>query len=248
MKATLRLSGRAKERLSVLADLLDRAYGAPESELGNKTDPLDEALYITLTLQTDLPRAALMWSHLKSAFPNWNALAAARVERIANVLREGGLHRQKARAIKRLLAQVKKFTGEFSLRRLHEMSDPEAERLLVSLTGFSWKTARCVLLYSLNRDTFPVDSNTFRIFKRVGVLPPSAVYRRRSLHDVLQDAIPPSERRAFHVNLVVHGQRTCLPQAPRCDECVARPCCAMRGVHSSSRPKHALHSALARAS
>jgi endonuclease III len=248
MKVRSPLNRGAKERLTQLAQLLQRSYGAPENDLGNKADPLDEALYITLTLQTDLPRAALMWSRLKTAFPSWDALAAARVERIASVLREGGLHRQKAKTIKRLLARVKKFAGELSLERLHQLSDAEAEHFLVSLPGFSWKTARCVLLYSLGRDTFPVDSNTFRILKRMGVLPPSAVYRRRSLHDALQNAVPKAERRAFHVNLVVHGQRVCLPQTPRCGECSVRRCCAKRGVALSLQPKAALHSAFARAS
>jgi endonuclease III len=120
--------------------------------------------------------------------------------------------------------------------------------LLVRLPGFSWKTARCVLLYSLDRDVFPIDSNTFRVLKRAGILPASAVYRRRSLHDALQAAIPAPSRRAFHVNLVVHGQRTCLPRAPHCAECVARASCPMRGVPLSARAKPALHSAFARAS
>lgn len=248
MKVEAQLNRGAKERLKQLAGLLNRAYAAPENDLGNKVDPLDEAMYITLTLQTNLARAALIWSRLKTAFPSWDALAAARAAKIASVLREGGLHRQKARTIKQLLVEVKKFAGEFSLQRLHQASDEDAERFLVSLPGFSWKTARCVLLYSLNRDTFPVDSNTFRILKRIGILAPSAVYRRRSLHDALQNAVPKTERRAFHVNLVVHGQRTCLPQAPRCAECIARPSCAMHGVPLSSRAKPALHSPFARAS
>jgi endonuclease III len=220
------LNPRAKQRLRQLGNLLHHAYAAPERDLGNKADPLDEAIYITLTLQTDLARAALSWRRLKAAFPRWDAAETARAAQIATVIRDGGLQHQKARSIKRLLAHVRRFANELSLRRLRDMSDADAERVLVSLPGFSWKTARCVMLYSLNRDTFPVDSNTFRILKRVGILAPSAVYRRRSLHDALQKAVSPTERRAFHVNLVVHGQRTCLPRAPRCDDCIARGCCA----------------------
>ena len=128
------------------------------------------------------------------------------------------------------------------------MPDAEAEDLLVRLPGFSWKTARCVLLYSLDRDVFPIDSNAFRVLKRAGILPASAVYRRRSLHDALQVAVPSANRRALHVNLVVHGQRTCLPRAPHCAECVARALCPQRGVPLSARVKPGLHSSFARAS
>jgi endonuclease-3 len=220
----------AEERLARLDRLLDDAYGAPEHLLGNKSDPLDEAVYIVLSLQTDLARTAATWARLRAAFPTWDRLASARADRVARILRESGLHRQKARTLKRLLAHVQELTGTFSLDWLRDMPDGEAERFLVRLPGFSWKTARCVLLYSLNRDVFPVDSNTFRILRRAGVLGPKAVYRRRPLHDALQGAVPPDRRRAFHVNLVIHGQRTCLPRAPHCATCAARPACAMRGL------------------
>ncbi len=115
------------------------------------------------------------------------------------------------------------------------MDDEEAERILTRLPGLSWKGGRCVLLYSLGRAVFPVDGNTFRIFKRVGVLSSSSVYRRRALHDGLQRAVEPSRRKPFHINLVVHGQRTCVPGRPRCSTCVARGMCAMSGVPADIR-------------
>ena len=145
-------------------------------------------------------------------------------------MRAGGLHRQKARVIKRLLRAVRKQVGELSLEALRDMPDIEAERLLTLLPGLSWKGTRCVLLYSLHRQVLPVDGNTFRILKRAGVLPQSAVYRRRSLHDGVQEAVDPPRRRSFHVNLVIHGQRVCLPRAPNCPECPAQAVCAMRGI------------------
>ena len=43
------------------------------------------------------------------------------------------------------------------------MNDADGERLLMRLPGLSWKGARCILLYSLRRDVFPVDGNTFRV-------------------------------------------------------------------------------------
>lgn len=237
MRASLPLLRGAVERLVQMDAVLEAAYGTPEAELGNKDDPLDEVIYIILSFQTDLERFSSTWSRLRTAYPTWGALERASAHEIARVLREGGLHRQKARTIRRLLAEVELVAGELSLDLVRTMSDEDAERLLTRLPGLSWKAARCVLLYSLRRDVFPVDGNTFRILKRTGVLSRRAVYRRRTLHDAVQDAVPAHRRRALHVNLVVHGQRTCLPRAPRCPRCPLLTTCPKVGLPVGAR-KH----------
>src|SRR6266542_4404475 len=95
----------AREGLAALDRVLEKAYGAPEADLGNMEDPLDEAIYIILSFQTDLPRSRSRWFALRSAYPTWESLARAPLREVAKVLREGGLHRQKARTIRRLLAE-----------------------------------------------------------------------------------------------------------------------------------------------
>lgn len=225
----------ARERLAAIDTVLERAYGTPESDLGNQSDALDEAIYIILSFQTDLSRFSATWSRLRNAYPTWENVERAPSGDIAAVLREGGLHQQKARTIQSLLAAVRRSAGELSLRMLAQMSDEQAERLLTRLPGLSWKAARCVLLYSLRRDSFPVDGNTVRILKRVGVLSRRVVYRRRTLHDALQAAVPAPRRRALHVNLVVHGQRICLPRAPQCSHCPLLTLCPKIGVHVERR-------------
>lgn len=234
------LSRRARLTLAKLDRVLDSFYGAPEAELDNKADPLEEAIYIILSFQTDLGRFKRVWTRLRQEFPSWDDLDRARLRNVVRVLELGGLQDQKARAIKRLLKAIMAKTGDFSLEWLREMNNEEAEFALTKLPGLSLKGARCVLLYSLDRAVFPVDGNTFRILKRVGILPASSVYRRRALHDVLQKAVEAARRKPFHVNLVVHGQRTCLPHRPRCCDCPARSLCAMRGVSRdvSMRARH----------
>ncbi len=227
----------AVARLALMDVLLEVAYGTPEADLGNKPDPLDEAIYIILSFQTDLARFTSTWSRLRTAYPSWDALERAVARDVARILRDGGLHRQKTRTIRHLLAEVRRIAGEHSLDFLRGLSDEDAERLLTRLPGLSWKAARCVLLYSLGRDVLPIDSNTFRILKRTGVLSRRAVYRRRTLHDAIQAAVPAPRRRALHVNLVVHGQRTCLPRNPHCALCPLRADCLKVGLPSSSRRK-----------
>ena len=235
MTAGFRFAPAGRERLLLLDDILASAYGAPEATLGNQPDPLDEAVYIVLSFQTNLPRFQQTWRNLRSAYPRWEAVDFAPVDQLAAVLRAGGLQRQKATAIKLLLRAVRERFCELSLAALRKMEDVEAEQLLTRLPGLSWKGARCVLLYSLQRNVFPVDGNTFRIVQRVGAIPTSAVYRRKALHDALQDAIPPARRHRFHVNLVVHGQRTCVPASPQCGGCVALRVCQRRGLPPLTR-------------
>lgn len=231
----------AVDRLAQMDAILEAAYGTPEADLGNQADPLDEAIYIILTFQTDLARFSLTWSRLRAAYPTLEALECAPAREIARVLREGGLHKQKARTIRRLLAAVRRVAGKLSLDLVQTMSDENAERLLTRLPGLSWKGARCVLLYSLRRDVFPVDGNTFRILKRTGVISRRAVYRRRALHDAIQAAVPAPRRRALHVNLVVHGQQTCLPRAPKCQRCPLLVTCPRVGLAvRASRPARAI--------
>ena len=220
----------ARRRLTAINRRLARAYGSPFAALGNKADPLDEAIYIILSFQTDVPRAMATWTRLRAHFRSWDNVERSRLTEVAAVIRDGGLHRQKARTIKSLLRKVRELNNALSLDFLYSLADADAERILTRLPGLSWKGARCVLLYSLDRDVFPVDSNTFRILKRVGVLRRTAVYRRRELHDSLQTSVAPKHRRSLHVNLVIHGQRTCLPLRPRCRSCVLRDMCPQIGV------------------
>lgn len=242
MTSRFRFAPGGRERLLRLDTLLDAAYEAPEAALGNQPNALDEAIYIILSFQTDLRRFRDTWRGLRSAFPRWEEAYGASVDEMAGVLRAGGLQHQKAKVIKRLLRAVRDEFGEFSLAALREMSDAEAERVLTRLPGLSWKGARCVLLYSLQRNVFPVDGNTFRILWRAGVFPASAVYRRRSLHDALQAAVPADRRRPFHVNLVVHGQRACLSATPNCGTCPALSVCRRRGLALLPAPGDAVES------
>jgi len=222
------MRGRAK--LRKLERTLQKAYGAPQSALGNKHNPLNEAIYIILSYQTNLNRSKLIWCRLRASFPRWNDVERARTSVLMRVLVEGGLHRQKAREIKALLRAVRKLFGELSLNSLRKESDEQVERVLTDLPGLSWKGARCVMLYSFGRKVFPVDINTVRIFKRAGIIRVDSVYRKKSFHDALQSAVPQPVRRRFHVNLVVHGQRTCLPIKPRCESCAIRSICPRIGL------------------
>src|SRR5689334_16737997 len=99
MKGAFPLRRNAAARLGRIDVVLEAAYGTPEATLGNKHDPLDEAVYIILSFQTDLARFSTIWSRLREAYPSWEAVERASPRALARVLRDGGLHRQKTRTI-----------------------------------------------------------------------------------------------------------------------------------------------------
>lgn len=213
---------RARARLRRLARTLEDAQGTPH--LGNHADPLDEAAYILLTYQTDIPRARRVWSDLRTRFPSWEGVLEAPEAVVAEILRPSGFHRARARLMRQLLAAVRSRFGVLSLDSLAASSTLDAEAVLRALPGLDTKGARCVLLYALGRPVFPVDSNSFRFFQRYGVVARTARYRRKRLHDELQQVVPPSCRHSLHVNLVAHGA-ICAPQAPACRACPVRRTC-----------------------
>jgi len=210
--------------MSRLAERLARAYGTPD--LGNQLDPLDEAVYIVLTYQTDLSRAQQTYRALRTRYPTWEQVASADARELADILRPSGLQRSRARLLRLLLESVRTRFGAYDLSKLRGTARTEAEAELRRLPGMELKGARCVLLYALGVPALPVDSNTFRFMRRFGVLTPRSIFRRKVVHDGLEQLVPPSCRHSLHVNLVVHGQRTCLPHGPRCPVCPVRRSCS----------------------
>ena len=209
---------------------LDAAYGTPGQELGNQADPIDEAVYNILCIQTDLPRLEATWKDPRAAYQTWRHLQRTYLPTAVSAIRAGALQEQKASRSLSLLSAVEQPTGSLPLVCLHHMNYSKAEHVLTRLPGLSRKGARSVMLYSLGRPSFPVDGNAFRIHKRPVVTAATAVYRRHQLHDSLQCLIPAARRRPVHVNLVANGQNICVPRVPCCPDCMLCKFCPRVGL------------------
>jgi endonuclease III len=197
------------------------AYGLPA--LGNKPDPLDELVYIFLAARTGHRQFEPLYDRLRAAFPSWDAVADADVKDIEAAIREAGLARKRARWLKDLLLEIRGRVGRLSLECLTEMGDAEAEAFLCSLPGVGQKTARCVLMYSLYRDLFPVDTHARRILERLGLLD-DELHPLKS-HDAGQEIVPAGYRRDLHILFVVHGREVCRAVRPRCGDCLIADLC-----------------------
>lgn len=203
----------------------------------NLKNPLDELLFIICSTKTGEASYRSTFRSLKETFPTHLHIAEAPAEYIARPMVSGGLSNQKAKAIRELLDVIVARFGEPSLKPLRKMSDKEAEAFLLLLPGVGKKVARCVLMYSLGRQVFPVDTHCWRIARRLGWVRPTQKDKHCAPRDMdrLQSKIPPELRHSLHVNMISLGREICTPSAPRCDECQISVWCPRIGVPRAKR-------------
>jgi len=200
----------------LIAETLQERYGL--RSLGNKKNPFNELLYIILSSKTPPRRYQETYASLRAQFPRAETLAEAAPRKLEKAIRFGGLARKKARQIPAIARELRQRFGRVTLSPLRVMADQEAESLLKGLPGVGVKTARCVLLFALGRNVFPVDAHCLRIAKRVGWVHNSAPLSERTA-DELQAGVPRNLRRSLHVNFVLLGREFCVPSRPRCHQC-----------------------------
>lgn len=203
------------------ARLLKREYGSPRHH--NKDDPLDELVFILLSSKTAEGSYLRTYDALKARFPTWFEILESREGAVAEVIREGGLSTKKELHLRALFAKIDTEIGRAHFAALGSMPTEKATALLSDLPGIGLKSARCVLMYSLDRKVFPVDTHCRRVLSRLGLI----AFERLSedAQNRIQSVVPPRLRYDLHVNLVAHGRAVCTARVPRCLVCLLRSRC-----------------------
>ncbi len=163
------------------------------------------------------------YGNLRRRFPSWEEAHRATLRELMAAIRCGGLAHIKAVRIKALLEEVWGEQGHFDLSFLRDFSDEEVEAYLGRFKGIGSKTTACVLLFSLGRAAFPVDTHVFRVSRRLGLL--NGQPTPEGAQAYLEPRIPAGDRFALHLHLVEHGRRICKAQRPLCRECVLLRLC-----------------------
>lgn len=217
------------EEFAKLWQIIDKrliVYGNPRH--GNFADPLEELVYIILSAQTESYLYQETFKTLHNAFQPWSNLLDASVEEIAQLIRAGGLAQKKARQIKGAFCKIFADKGQLSLDFLHTLTDAEALSYLKTLPGIGLKSAGCIMLYSLGRQVFPVDTHVWRISRRLGISPslpkPTEVQMSK-----LESSIPLNLRYRLHVNMLAHGREICTTYNPKCTACDLSDLCLNNG-------------------
>ena len=189
---------------------------APTSRAGCGDSPsVLDALVRTIlsqnTSDTNSTRAKQSMDKVYGRSDAWEAVVQGGEGKLQEAIKCGGLSVVKSRAIIRILKQAHEKYGKYSLDHLHDASNEEAMNEMLSFQGVGPKTASCVLLFCLRRESFAVDTHVWRITGLLGWRPKWA--SRDETHAHLDALIPDEDKYGLHILLVTHGKR--------CDECKA---------------------------
>lgn len=148
-------------------------------------------------------------------------LSRAKVREVEKAIRVAGLHRQKARALKRL-AQIiaERYSGSLS----DVLQDPveKTRSMLVELPKVGPKTAD-VLLSVWGRPTISVDTHVNRVSKRLGLARTKAKYEE--VRAALMGLFKEEDYGSVPLILMAHGRRTCKARKPLCPSCLVERLC-----------------------
>ncbi len=210
----------AEHALTVHQRLLE-FYGYPEWR--NPLPPLDELVSTILSQNTNDLNRDRAFQALRIAFPTWEAVRDADRTSVIAAIRPAGLANQKGPRIQQILGEITLLRGELDLSFLAELPIGEARQWLMQFNGVGPKTAAIVLLFSLNKPAFPVDTHIYRVSGRLGLRPVSV--SAEEAHTILADLLPPVSYYSAHLNIIRLGREICQARKPQCPRCPLQDLC-----------------------
>jgi len=218
-----------RRRLAAIARRLAKAYGTPPPP--RHLPPIEELVLTVLSQHTSDTNRDRAYADLRKRFPTWDEVADAPLPALARAIRRGGLGPTKAVRLRAMLRGIRESGVALDERALTTMADADLWDTLVALPGVGPKTAACVLLFSLDRPYFPVDTHVHRLARRLGLVPARA--DAVATQAAFQESVPPESMYSLHMNLIRHGRAVCVAIRPRCSECVLADLCPRIGVRDS---------------
>lgn len=210
-------------KIARIYEKLAATYGIPAWEPHG--DALGELVATILSQHTSDVNSDRAYQQLRATFASWEQVRDAPVDAVVTAIRSGGLAQQKAERIQRILRILTERLGDapLTLDLLNHMPLEEAISWLRGLPGVGPKTAACVMLFSLGKPAFPVDTHVWRVTKRLGLIGPRE--SAEDAHRSLLALIPPEWRHTMHLNLIRHGRQMCYARNPACFRCpIASEC------------------------
>lgn len=214
-----------RELVARVCERLVAAYGIPEWTPDG--DALGGLVATVLSQHTSDVNSERAYHRLRERFPAWKAVRDAPPAEVEDAIRPGGLAAVKAARIQEILrvlsARVGDGSPEVALADLGALPLEKALARLRELPGVGPKTAACVLLFSLGKPAFPVDTHVWRVARRLGLIGKRTT--AEAAHDELTALIPPEWRHTLHVDLIRHGRQMCYARTPACERCPLRAEC-----------------------
>jgi len=166
------------------------------------------------------------WGNVERAIANLrsaqmltpSAISAARMARLAALVRPSGYFRQKAKKLKAFVRFLQREYGG-SLKRMFDTPTEVLREKLLSVHGIGPETADSILLYAGEHAVFVVDAYTHRIFGRHGITNGKPEYE--NVRALVEAALPRDWQlfNEFHALIVNTAKNWCRKKEPRCAEC-----------------------------
>ena len=202
-----------EEKVLSIIEILKEHYPDPMCALHYEKD-YELMIAVRLSAQCTDARVNLITPALFAAYPTLEAMAAAPIEHVEELVHSCGFYKHKARdivlACQMLLAE-------------HGGKVPGTMEALLKLPGVGRKTAN-LLLGDLYREPGSIvcDTHCIRICERLGLSQgkdPEKVERQ------LRAILPPLESSDFCHRIVLFGRETCTARSPRCGSCPLKAHC-----------------------
>ncbi len=196
-------------------------YGQPYWR--NPLPVLDELISTILSQNTNDTNRDRAYRELKKRFPTWEKVRDAEAVDIISAIRSAGLANQKGPRIQDILRAITQERGSLGMTFLNDMSTDQAFEWLQKYKGVGPKTASIVLLFSLGKPAFPVDTHIYRVTGRIGLRPEKM--NAENAHHYLAGLFPPEAYAAAHLNIIRLGRELCHPRNPECNKCPVNHLC-----------------------
>jgi endonuclease-3 len=197
-------------------------YGQPTWR--NPLPAMDELVSTILSQNTNDTNRDRAFEALRRRFPTWEAVRDAEPPAVVAAIRPAGLANQKGPRIQQVLKEITAERGSLDLNFLKDLSLEEARAWLMKFKGVGPKTAAIVLLFSLGRPAFPVDTHIYRVTGRLGLRPEKMTVEDTHTH--LEKLFPTGTYYAAHLNIIRLGREICIARKPACGRCPLQEICA----------------------
>ena len=196
-----------QEKVAAIIEILKEKYPDPVCALHYQKD-YELMIAVRLSAQCTDARVNLVTPALFAAYPTLEAMAAADITHIEELVHSCGFYKHKARDI---------VLGCQMLLSDYGGKVPNTMEALLKIPGVGRKTAN-LLLGDLYKEPGSVvcDTHCIRICGRLGLShgkEPEKVERQ------LRAILPPEESSDFCHRIVLFGREVCTARAPKCEGC-----------------------------
>ena len=208
------------DKLNEIYERLLKAYGP--QKWWPAENPVEVMVGAVLTQNTN-------WQGVEKAIANLKKhglLSQAKLhhistEELAECIKAAGYFNLKARRLKNLIAMVAEAFGG-DLEAMGQMETGRLRQELLLVNGVGPETADSILLYAFHRPIFVVDTYTYRVTSRHGLIEEEVNYQ--ALQDLFMEhlTLDVNMFNEYHALLVRVGKLHCKRKA-RCQGCPLEP-------------------------